>query len=73
MSRIKKVTVIRDMVIVEAKTDGELKTIKRHVQNYESLNEVEKENLWNEIAGIPKVVYAHVSIFKRIYHYLRKT
>lgn len=54
---ITKVTVQGDLVEIEKVTEEETKIIRRHVQNYYSLTDQEKQALWYEMAGEPQIEY----------------
>lgn len=72
---INKVSLIGDIVEIEHDTNGLINTTRRHVQNYVSLTQTEKEELWADIIGSPIVEHfksSRFSFIKRIINKIRR-
>lgn len=54
---INKVTIKGDLLEVETEVDGVVKVIKRHVANYSSMTEIQKEVIWHDMADEPFVEF----------------
>lgn len=54
---INRVTITGDIVEVEKEINGEISTIRRHVDGYYSLSDQEKQKLWHDIAREPFIEY----------------
>lgn len=63
---ITKVTVTGDLVEVTAEAEGDVKIVRRHVQDYALLNITQKQQLWHDIAGEPVTEYLPAPVISSV-------